>query len=368
MKKTVIVTASIGAGHNQVAYALKESLLGLNKEQEVSIIDLLEEKYIYQMANSLYLKTITRMPSVFSKAYDFTQHLQHDTNVTSLLNYHCYKYLQQIQLRLNPDLFLFTHPFPAAAYKNNLNTPAYAVLTDFGYHSFWLNPHLTGYFISRHRQKKSLVSRGIPSNQIKITGIPIRKEFMTNTTASHKTRQFPDQPQVLLMGGGLGIGPMLHLVNAIIDAGIESRFVMVAGNNQTLYKEVVGKTKDLKNWEVHGFTHDVPKLMHSSTLLVTKAGAVTLSEASTSGLPTIILNPLPGHEVENAGIAVAEGWASSTNSVEKTVYSLGELLSNSDQLSKMRDNAIDSSHPEASKRVISCLENKFTLERRQQVC
>lgn len=49
-----------------------------------------------------------------------------------------------------------------------------------------------------------------------------------------------------------------------------------------------------------GFVEQIEELMAVSSCLLTKAGGITLTEALSLGLPTIVYRPLPGQEKGNA--------------------------------------------------------------------
>lgn len=348
MKTTVIVTASIGAGHNQAAYAMQEAMLALQPHQQVYVIDLLEEQRIYQTVRFLYLETIRKAPRVFSKAYGWTQNHQTYPRINSLVHQLCYRSLKQMQQSFHPDVFVFTHPFPVLAYRPHVLAPAYAVLTDFGFHSLWLNQQMSGYYVSQPAQTRELIAHGINPCQIHQTGIPIKKGFQSPESGKSPISPSLRKKQILIMGGGLGIGSLNELVDVMADTPSHINIVSVAGKNQALYQQLSAKTQPLPNWEVLGFSHEIPALMRLSSILITKAGAVTLAEAAASGLPSIILNPLPGHEEENASLAERQGWALLADSAEEASLLADHLLQNPDRLHQMREKAQQTAAPHAA--------------------
>ncbi|SMP43555.1 MGDG synthase family glycosyltransferase [Anoxynatronum buryatiense] len=361
MRTIVIVTASIGAGHNQVAGALKESLLQLNSSQQVHVIDLLAEKRIYQMVNKLYLTTIQKAPSVFSKAYLWTQTHQTNPRAVSMLHYLCYRLLKQLQQKLSPSLFIFTHPFPVAAYRSVALAPAYAVLTDFGYHPLWLNRQLSGYFVAHSSQVMSLRDEGIPASQLYLTGIPVKKGFAAPVETASYLYPLLNEPAVseqhiLIMGGGLGIGNLTACTDLLMTAFPQLHFVVVTGNNKALYDSLIIRTRHLANWRIMGFSNDIPRLMKQASLLITKAGAVSLSEAAVAGLPTIILNPLPGHEEENAALAASQGWALQAKHIHEVELLICQLRQHPERLHDMCQKARQAAFPEAAANVASLLQ------------
>ncbi len=63
--------------------------------------------------------------------------------------------------------------------------------------------------------------------------------------------------------------------------------------------------------------------MAASTVLVTKPGGMSCTEALASGLPQVLINPIPGQEEDNAAAMVRYG---AGVLVERTEDVLGETL------------------------------------------
>jgi processive 1,2-diacylglycerol beta-glucosyltransferase len=78
--------------------------------------------------------------------------------------------------------------------------------------------------------------------------------------------------------------------------------------------------------------------MSISDLVVTKPGGLTTTESLASGLPMILINPIPGQEEENAeflensGVAV---WLKKDSNFDSII---SELLSNKNKLHQMKLN------------------------------
>lgn len=66
------------------------------------------------------------------------------------------------------------------------------------------------------------------------------------------------------------------------------------------FKSIVEETNSANRVKVLDYTTKVPEIMSISTLVVTKPGGLTTSESLASGLPLLIINPIPGQEEENA--------------------------------------------------------------------
>ena len=90
---------------------------------------------------------------------------------------------------------------------------------------------------------------------------------------------------------------------------------------------------------VYGYTTNISELMKSSSLLVTKPGALTCMEAVTIGLPMVFFNAIPGQEEANAELLEQRGcarWARDIHNLEDVVTA---LLINSPRLQQMSERA-----------------------------
>ena len=97
--------------------------------------------------------------------------------------------------------------------------------------------------------------------------------------------------------------------------------------------ESLNKTDSVKILE---YTNQVPELMSISDLVVTKPGGLTTTESLASGLPIVVINPIPGQEEENASyleknkVAI---WLKKDDNVEAI---LKDLFSNPEKMQEMK--------------------------------
>ena len=79
--------------------------------------------------------------------------------------------------------------------------------------------------------------------------------------------------------------------------------------------------------------------MSVSDLVITKPGGLTTTESLASGLPIIVINPIPGQEEENAEFLESKGvavWIKKDDSIEDELY---EILNSEEKLKSMKINA-----------------------------
>jgi processive 1,2-diacylglycerol beta-glucosyltransferase len=352
MKRIAIVSASIGSGHNQVAKYVKENLQRMMTDAEVVIYDLLAEKKIYQFVKHVYLGVLDKTPGMYSKAYYWSQK-QKKLRFLSIYNYLCYKFLQRIQLSFGPDIFIFTHPFPVASYKSKSLSPAWAIITDYGFHPFWYNPQISGYFAGNEQVANSLAIKGYPKTNIHVSGIPVSQRFLlkAHTTIQKGHLQNIDVPNVLIMGGGLGIGSLVEILESLDRVILPFKGTVLTGKNAGLYSYLHNKLGDNKQWEIIDYTNKVDMYMKKASFLITKAGAVTLTEASVCGLPIIIYKPIPGHEEENARYFCMQKRAYWAKGPEELVEIVNNALANPKILEELSKQGLKYSKPYAAREI-----------------
>ncbi|PHJ38929.1 hypothetical protein P378_06360 [Desulforamulus profundi] len=160
---------------------------------------------------------------------------------------------------------------------------------------------------------KAFADHGIKLSKIKATGIPIDPSFAVPKDRDLLRRQWnlnPKLPAILIMGGGLGMGPLGEVVKELASAGLPCQLVVVCGRNEQLRNKLLKMLPGLPGRvEVLGYVTNIQDLMAVCDLMVGKAGGLTSSEAMASGLPMFITDPIPGQEERNAEFLESVGAA-----------------------------------------------------------
>lgn len=106
-------------------------------------------------------------------------------------------------------------------------------------------------------------------------------------------------------GGEFGLGKdrTVQVLRDLITVANNYQIIAIAGKNEKMklaFEEVATNMGVESRVRVLPFTDKVPELMSIANVVVTKPGGLTTTESLVSGLPIIIINPLPGQEEENA--------------------------------------------------------------------
>ena len=340
-KKVLILSASIGTGHTQAARAVEEYLKDLPEECEVEHLDLLSNDVLSfdNLVKETYIKILDLFPMLYDLMYYSSQGYKKGMMVKTLVAWGLKRRMLRVIAEKKPDLIVFTHPFPAGAAallkrQHRIDIPLVGVITDFAIHQFWIYKQLDLYCVAASQLKEELASHDIDKDKIVVSGIPIRKIFQQERwqmDEAHKKNR-----DVLIMGGGLGMGSIKKTLTLLDRLDNVDSFTVVTGYNADLYDEVSQMRNDLRHKvSVFGYTNQIPSLMVRATLLVSKPGALTCSEAATVQIPTVLYSPIPGQEEANATYMQEKKCARWVKTSEDMVSTVSSLLDRPDELQQM---------------------------------
>lgn len=371
MKKILILYAKYGGGHFSTAKSLKNYLDDNYEDVETEMVDCIEyiNKSLNKVTTGAYKQLAKNVPWAWKRIY---YHSEKGTlsKISTTTNKVMALKLLKIFNNINPDLVISTHPFATqmTSYlkkSKKVNCKLATVMTDFMSHDQWLIRHeLSNYFfVSNAIMKTALVKRRINKDKIFVTGIPISDKFSKEIDVNNVIREFdllPNKKTILFFGGGeLGLGndSTIKLLEAFINNKNDFQIIAISGKNAKMkrhFNELLEKYGN-KKIKVLEYTDKVPELMRISTLVVSKPGGLTTSESMASGVPMVIINPIPGQEEENAEFLEGSGaaiWLRKTDDPNKVV---DDLMKYSYKLTEMKENAKSIAKPNATKRICNIL-------------
>lgn len=358
----LLLTASIGSGHVKAAEAVARELVGLRPGLRVSIVDFSrwETSWANAFMKKVYLLMLRFVPNLYNLMYRFSGGRYGGLSIQSIISFLTQPDIKELLKKYQPDMIVSTHPFPAGAvswYRSGGgggDFGAATVITDYSIHQMWIYQHMDQYFVARETMKTDLIAAGLSPEQIFVTGIPIAvtedsrdREEIAAALDVDLTR-----PVILLMGGGLGLGGVLEVLHELEKVSQPLELLVVAGKNEELLnsaREAAANSHHrIKAW---GYTDRVHDLMRISTLLVSKPGALTITEALALRLPMVLHSPIPGPEAENA-VYIARRGAAMWVSKDRTVGSMvAETVSSPRRLEAMREAAAKLARPEAAESI-----------------
>lgn len=344
---TLILTCDTGEGHNSCAKAIKEvyDARGVSCEiiNPVRFVAEWFSRFVHWTNTTMYQK----FPKVFTYGYTFAQnHSAHTTAEGSfpywVLSFGAKK-LHQYILRHDIDRIICVHPLlmmmvTEQQKKYGLDCPIAYVSTDYTCCPGVSDSRPDICFIPDIAVAKEFACENIRHSQLAASGIPVRQQFYNTVDKRTAKTQFgipEDVPNLLLMCGSMGCGPMEEMLDTLAQ---EKNFhiTVVCGNNQALQKRLAAKYGTYDQVHIWGFVQNISMLMDSADLFVTKPGGLSSTEAAVKCLPAVYLNAVGGCENYNLEYSVQRKGAVAAKDTQDAVKLCRALLQDEPRLEKMR--------------------------------
>ena len=356
MKKILIFYGSYGGGHLSAAKSVNEYITNHYPECETRLMDCVEyvSKRFNKISTRFYSEVSKTAPKIWGKLYSSSGKGSLSKATTGANRLMSLK-LNRLLREYNPDLVISTHPFATsmcASLKKHqkINCKIATILTDYAPHNQWLVKHkYTNYFFVAHAGMiDSLVKSGIEKEKIYATGIPLSNRFLQHYNKEETLKLFDLQPNkktILFFAGGefgLGKSKTYAILESLVKNFQNIQIIAISGKNDKAkahFDDLVKSNNKEQEIKVLKFTDKVPELMSISDLVITKPGGLTTTESLASGLPIIVINPIPGQEEENAEFLEQNNVAIWLKPHDDVKSILEDLFLNPSKLLKMKINA-----------------------------
>lgn len=207
-------------------------------------------------------------------------------------------------------------------------------------------------------------NKNLPSRKIRRLGIPVRPEIAKPAAfhgSSLRGEGKGETQTLLILGGSQGAHSINHAMMAALDfLRDKQQTLSVIHQTGKSDLEKVRKAYDQAGFsaEVAAFIDDMATVYAKADLVVSRAGAGTLSEIALIGKPTLLI-PFPyaaGHQIENARAFADTGAAEMILDQELTgerlANTISTLLSDPARLQKMGLAAKQQGNPNAAEDIV----------------
>lgn len=204
--------------------------------------------------------------------------------------------------------------------------------------------------------------------KIKITGNPVRQDIAVASSSQQENKTFfgldPDKSCLLVIGGSLGARTinrsMLQHIQAIVASGCQ----VIWQTGKLYFDEMNQKTNEyqLTGVVVKDFIYDMDKAYGAADLVVSRAGALSVSELSLTGLPTILVpspNVAEDHQTKNAQ-ALERNQAAVLVPDQDAQEKIGDviigLMNDPDKRKSMSEHILQMAKPNAAEAIVDEIE------------
>ncbi len=334
----MIATITAGGGHVSAAAALEDAWRELRPHDTLERVDLI--RFYSPIHRRIHLDSyeqlVSKAPEIWGMVFSQTDNPKLMARLNKLRGAFTGPSTRRIAAHLRqfqPDAVLCTHYLPLEVIqqlreKGRLRTFTASIVTDFEVHALWMAACVDLYCVAAAHTRTRLIARGATPDQVAVTGIPIASKFRAVPAVREARKQLglrDDQPVLLVLGGGFGWGPIAEILGGLDTLERPCQIVVVCGRNETLRAKLA--VQDRKHpTRLLGFASNMHELLAASSLVITKPGGLTTSEALAVGRPILVINPIPGQEAANSDFILEQGVGVKVNRVEDLPLRVGELL------------------------------------------
>lgn len=220
------------------------------------------------------------------------------------------------------------------------------------------------------------VGRFFPADKIELTGNPVRAELTECTLSQAEAKKAlgfdPDRPLVLVTGGSLGARTINEAVGNSLDV-LTMNGAQLAWQTGRLYADrCLDMAKGYDSVKAWPFIADMAVAYRAADLVVSRAGACTISELQLLGKPAILIpspNVAEDHQRKNGQALVDRGAAVmvlDAEAVDNLPAAVRSLLDDPDRRNTLIHNISQMALPGADDKIVDRILSIINKSRSQK--
>ena len=333
--RLLILTAGYGEGHNAAARALSvehESLHGAGTAPVIDALALAAPR-LNAVARRAYLRVINGWPTGWGALYRW---FDRSRMVRAALGRSPAerRVLAELIAHQRPAAVICTFPgylftLAALARGGAAVPPAFSVVTDsISINSLWWRAGSSGWFVPNAESADVMTAAGVDPGRIAVTGFPVDPFF------HHRAGEL--MPPELASGARPRV---LYIVNSGRSRAPETaerllretdwEITCTVGRDDALRRRLLEVAAGRPHRaEVLGWTNEIPRLLLTHHVVVSKAGGATTQEALAARCPMVVNQIVPGQEEGNYELLRRHGVGALATTPEQVLVALRTAFAN----------------------------------------
>lgn len=305
MTRVLIVSASVGEGHDLPARLLAERIHVEDPGAEIVVEDGL------RAMGGAFVLVNERAPGIvfhrlrwfWDAAFWVFVHARASRRVTRFV---VHKFgapgILRLVERVAPDVVVSVYPLTtevlgALRRQGKLAIPAVAVITDLAAMHYWAAPGIDLHLVTHPESSQEVRDVAGRTAQVVVVKGLVRPEFESQRGRDEARVELglpPEARIVLVSGGGWGVGDLTGAIDAALAVN-DASVVCLAGRNESVRAKLDERYGDDGRVMVVGFTEQMGDWLAAADVLVHSTGGLTVLEAAIRGCPTISYGWGRGH-------------------------------------------------------------------------
>ncbi len=205
------------------------------------------------------------------------------------------------------------------------------------------------------------MERFFPKEKMLLSGNPVRQDLLNpNLTRTESAATFqldPDSPIVLLLGGSLGARTINECVLSNLDTIAKSPIQLIWQTGENYFHKIqerLASSGKPKNIYVTDFVSRMDQAYNVADIVVSRAGASSISEVCLLGKPCVLVpspNVAEDHQTRNAMALVKNDAAimvKDADAINQLIPTIFRLVANKERLKLMGNNAKKMAYKDSS--------------------
>ncbi len=317
MRKILVCSAAFGEGHNTAARSLCAAIdeVGAGR-YEAQFVDIFRMRHpsVYEVFRKGYVTLMNSAPQVWSAMYrlfDSTPMVEGGFGVFATLRTAFIQLLEETR----PAAVVSTYPFYGYLADDiaRRGGPAdflrvMTVTDSISINSVWHRCGSDFFCVPNEATAEVMRRAGVLAEKVRTLGFPVDPRYAENLPA----RPDPAGPQgrrvLYMINAGKKSAPeVIRRLLALPDIALTVTVGNDASMREIAQRLIAEAGERPGGSQLIGWTTEVPQLLATHHVIISKAGGATTQEAIAAGCPMIISQVAPGQEEGNAQLLVDGG-------------------------------------------------------------
>lgn len=363
MTKILLLTAGFGEGHNAAARALAAAAEERFGSGQAPVLDVfaLSRPRMNRLTRKGYLALINRAPRVWSSAYAWLDRSPSAGRLVNFLRRET-QVLGDVIARARPEVMCSTYPlypFMLAELRRRgmALPPCYNVVTDsISINSLWWRAETAGWFVPNEDSAEVMHQGGVDPRRVRVLGFPVNPIFAD------------ERAHLALPELEAGVRPrVLYIINSGTRGAAETARRLLAedswditctvGHNEALRTELMRIADDReRSTPILGWTPEIPRLLMTHHVVISKAGGATTQEALAAHCPMIVNQIVPGQEEGNNELLRRHGIGAYAPTPSAVIEALRNAFADDGRVWRQWRDAVERlSRPNAAREIVDAV-------------
>ena len=304
--RVLVLTASVGEGHDLPARTLAAQLRSEQPDVEVVVKDGLEPlgRAIKAVSDDAGRIVFFRFQWVWDVGFWLFARFGPTRRATQfLLTCVGRRGLLRLIESIDPDVIVSTYPntTEVLAYlrrTRRLAVPVCSAITDVAALDYWAAPAVDMHLLVHPASADEVRSIAGPDARLQAVHGLTAAEFLDppDLVRARNTLGLPDAGRIVLVsGGGWGVGDLEGAIDEALQVDDVVQVACLCGRNEALRMRMLERYRMVERVRIEPFTDRMVEWMAASDVLIHSTGGLTVLEAVMCGLPTISYGWGRGH-------------------------------------------------------------------------